>query len=323
MPSSVQQCAHQYPDDHPESASSSWPSISRSIVRLHSYTSLAAAERMVASALSGVLAWHFPPRPPLAAAHDTDFVVVAAAVSEQFAITKALEASAFVRDVHTDRVMHRKLSSNVHGKPVLSRASQAASHSAKLPPGPVQQLTSAPPRHGLFIGTSGDCAEAVTKKSGRLRTAWSIDPENDVSDIDKDAAAVEAQAAIIQSRFRAHGRSQAQLHSHTAVQNSLGMEGKSRKPGESKEKQDNGKFPAGHAAAWGSLLHSTAEMEVEGRKTVSGRRLQLQAGATQVTSALLAPAIWKKGFVGRGIRVGAPQLILRGSTANLPPNRAM
>lgn len=287
----AQQCTKVIPD----AATTSMPPISRSIARLHSYTSLAAAERMVASVLSGLPAWHFPARSPLVVAHDTDFVVVAAPVSELLAVTTALEASPYIRDVHVDRVVHRQLSSVSDTDSEASgafRASQTASSDVRTPQG----VMVAPTRHGLVAGLGNNSSEAVTKQPGRLRTAWSIDPEKD-EDADADeAGALNAQAAILQSRFRAHGRSQAYSASESDGREVHGSLGKGH---------DKGKFPAGHVAEWGPLLHGPEDVAVEGDAAARGRRLQGQGGATQVTSALSAPAVWNKGFSGRGIRVGA------------------
>lgn len=259
-------------------------SAERYIVRLNAYEPLAAAEARVASALTSVTSWHLPPRSHLAAAHDTDFVVVAVQENAHMALTAALASAPFVRDVHADRAIRRPLAHDNSAGAAAGGQHCGDEGQCEAGAGASRGSGSGPTRHSLFAVGEGE-SEEIVKRPGRPRTAWSVDEAADESD--SHAAATAVQAALLQQRFRAHGRVQA-------------AEAALRGGSAEQEHQDRGAFPARHLEQWGPLLHTPSDGDSDAE-----HRRRLLATQTQVTTALAAPAIWRQGYSGTGIRVGA------------------
>ena len=237
----------------------------RYIVRLRAYQPLTVAHAAISKLLASLASWSFAHRSLLASTFDTDFCVIEAQPSALAALSHALLASALVLDIHQDKVIRRPLESGSDAAPGGALGAKRAE------------------RRGSNFEHDDD--GSVSKRSGRLQTAWSWSEGE--SDAAEDAGA-HAHAAHLRQRFAAH--THAQQH-----------EGDGSVRAHSQNRSDAAPYPAEHLDRWGALLHD--DDAGVGAANAHGRRLL--AGGTQVTTALGAGAVWRQGYKGTSIRVGA------------------
>jgi hypothetical protein len=267
----------------------------RHIVRLTAYEPQHAAHARIRASLSDskhespqeCLPWLVLARDNAASRYPTDFAVVSIAPEATAAVTAALASQPFVRDVHIDRVLRVPLSAGSHGR---------------APSGPA---------HGAVADDA-----TVSKGRGRLRTRWSLD--DTAQSVHDDRAAgtlLRRDAEHLQDRFVAHAAATARRGGAATATparparcraEALAAAGVDVSPGGTCSRVGR------DLAAWGPLLWgagSDSGAAADGdddaawvAEAASRRRLH---SSKQVTTALGAPELWKEGYKGRNVRVGA------------------